>query len=199
MQKVHFWSIMRNYHLLFLVLCNFSPPMQGMFTKFYKVGLIGECVDHHPETLPLDFGKLRSINNKPNSPCLITGMIEARKKIEGDLDMQIDAQRCDPSGDRCVSFSNNTISNICNFIPNNPIFGDVFAKLTKPPLKCFPIKVGKYISQNTTFDMSPFNMLPTQGFKWKVNFYFYKSGSRELLGCWHTEAVISQSSSRKGK
>lgn len=114
--------------------------------------------------------------------------------------MQIDAQRCNPNGNECISFSNYTIANVCTFIPNNPIFGDLFARATKPPLKCFPIKKGKYLSQNRTIDLSSFNILPTHGFKWIVIFYFYRSSSRILVGCWHTETVIFLSTSkRRGK
>lgn len=113
--------------------------------------------------------------------------------------MQMDALRCDLTGARCTSFSNNTITKICGFLRHNPIFGDLIIKVTKPPMKCNPMKRGIYVAQNVTLDMSPFEMLPIQGFRWKVTFYFYKSGaiSGELIGCWYTEASILATSRRK--
>lgn len=113
--------------------------------------------------------------------------------------MQVDARRCDLTGARCISFSNSTYTNVCTFIPSNPLFGDMLSHMTRPYLKCFPIKKGEYVAQNLTINMGPFEMLPIQGFRWKVKFYFYKSSKHQkiLIGCWYTEASIFATTNRR--
>lgn len=115
--------------------------------------------------------------------------------------MRILAQRCDTNGANCVVYTNRTFPNICALISHNPIFGDTFSKITSPPLKCQPMKAKTFTAQDVPVDLSPLNLWPIEGHRWKAMFYFKESGggkNKRELGCFDAEATVTESRNRSG-
>uniref|UniRef100_A0A336LRL5 CSON015184 protein n=1 Tax=Culicoides sonorensis TaxID=179676 RepID=A0A336LRL5_CULSO len=151
--------------------------------KYIQAKKFTQCKDF--KNLTTDFSELVTVNEK--NGVKMSGSFTVRNEIKGDMDMQLDTRRCTPEGRQCSSFTNNTITSICDSLKKNIIFGDKMETLTTPSLTCFPLKPGKYVISDFLFDGSSIQYLPIEGHQWSVRALIYAGGkphtTKYFLGC----------------
>lgn len=99
----------------------------------------------------------------------ISGHIYVIHDIVGDVEMNLETNKCSLDMKKCDKYSTIIIRDLCKkFKENNSLYSNVFENI-HPPFQC-PIKRGNYTIAESAFDMMRIAMLPLDGYVWVIMF-----------------------------
>lgn len=94
-----------------------------------------------------------------------SGHLEVTEKVPGPLELSIEVNRCDTEMKKCEKHPTQKFSNICHRLNDKKAFYYGALEGIKPPIEC-PIKPQRYVSTNSSIDLTAISFLPISGYVW---------------------------------
>lgn len=101
------------------------------------------------------------------------GYITVLQEVIGEIDLIFEANKCTLDMKKCEKYSNRTFKDMCKKLEQKNAFFSSAISSIEPSLQC-PIQPGNY-TLNSTFDLSPFSILPLGDYLWVMTFKLISS------------------------
>lgn len=128
-----------------------------------------------------------------------SGFLDVVREIFGPLELWVDINRCDIAMKNCEKLPTQKFNRLCHRLTDKKTFYYGAVSTVEPKLAC-PLRVHRYVSTNSTIDLTMISMLPLSGsvFIGKMWMMSGEGKKSEMVQCATIELMIVRAKARKG-
>lgn len=127
-----------------------------------------------------------------------SGFLDVTRDIFGPLELWVEINRCDIAMRNCEKFPTQKFSKLCQRVTDTKTFYYGAVSTVEPKISC-PIRAQRYVSTNSTVDLSVISMLPLSGsvFIGKMWIMSGEGKKIEMVQCATVELMIVRAKPKK--